>query len=140
MSGLTAEHRRWCVGCLEDYAENDSEIGYCLACKLEHQRAVDLGRIRFKKGNNTPTDWGIWPTLSDLIDSDKLYDDGFHNFRGDLNARGQSLREDGLLTRDPWRGGVWRGCHSCGDLFQETEWPASPRCRSCEDGINLVEV
>lgn len=127
------ETRRWCLSCFEDFAEDISEAGLCMACDYEHDRAVALGRLPFGVRNDAPTRW--WgPNIYDLdITTDDILNDGFHDRRGRLTHRGEgeSWGSDGAV-RDAWIGGAWRGCHACGELFQEIEWPGSPRCEACE--------
>lgn len=67
--------RRWCVGCLEDYAEDDSALGHCLACEYEHERAVLLSGMTFGKHNASKSDW--WgPTIDDINEEDIAF--GFY--------------------------------------------------------------
>lgn len=131
--------RRWCLSCFEDFAEDISEAGLCMACDYEHDRAVALGRLPFGVRNHTVTRW--WgPTLYDIVSTDDSGDaDGWHAPKGNLNARGTALMESGLRTDDPYQS-AWRACHSCGELFQETEWPSVPRCDVCESGLTWQET
>ena len=128
-----------CLGCFDDLAEPGTNPAYCIMCGMKHGDAV-AASSRSHSVRSGRVGWdGMTERDLDASEDSEIYFDGWHDDRGRTNSRGQSLHEDGLLTRDPWHGGVWRGCHSCGELFEETDWPSSPRCDVCESG-ETVEV
>lgn len=122
-----------CLGCFDDLAEPGTNPAYCLTCGMKHEDAIRAS----SRSHGVRAGRVGWDGMTERdVDTDdvEIYIDGFHDSQGNTNSRGQSLHEDGLITRDAWRGGVWRGCHSCGELFEETVWPSSPRCDVCELG------
>lgn len=61
--------RRWCLVCFDDYAEDTSLAGLCMACDYEHDRTVRLSRHSFHYHNDDLAEW--WgPTRSDVNPED----------------------------------------------------------------------
>jgi len=125
-----------CLGCFDDLAEPGTYPAYCLTCGMKHEDAVwassrSHGARSGRIGWDGMTGWDIDP-------EDIQY--GFHEVTfSSAKADSTSWANDGTVF-DQWKGGVWRGCHSCGQLFEEKEWPSSPRCDACEFGLQSVEV
>lgn len=97
--------RRVCVGCLEDYADLKSSIGYCLACGYEHDRSVDLQKMTFGVRNTTEDEW--WGPTIDDVDWQDL--DGFYiahnNYQNDSPLRDAYMLERWENTRAPLESG-----------------------------------
>ena len=61
--------RRWCLSCFDDYAEDTSRTGLCMACDYEHDRSLAIAGLPFGVHNESLAEW--WgPKLQDINDDD----------------------------------------------------------------------
>ncbi len=61
--------RRWCLSCFDDFAEDTSFAGLCMACDYEHDRSLALRGLPFGVRNDELADW--WgPTLQNINPED----------------------------------------------------------------------
>ncbi len=49
--------RNLCLGCFDDFAENNSALRLCLACEMKHDEALVTSAKSFSARNNKPEKW-----------------------------------------------------------------------------------
>ncbi len=49
--------RNLCLGCFDDYAEDDSALRLCRTCELKHDDAIITSARHYSAGNKGVADW-----------------------------------------------------------------------------------